>query len=94
MDPISFGIANTTAACPEYSVSQNNASISLPECGVPLGEYYWYDQYHESWAITKLVAEGKSSSSTAGVLPSLTSLAGALLCGNVQVLRHNYCRPW
>lgn len=48
------------SACPEYILA-TNVGISLPDCIVPLAEYFWYNGYHPTPAIHQLLAQGIKS---------------------------------
>ena len=58
--PTTYGFAASVAGkyCEGYSAILNNPTISLPECGVPLSEYFWRDLYHPTFTVHKLLADG------------------------------------
>ncbi|GAA6064630.1 hypothetical protein JCM10212_000599 [Sporobolomyces blumeae] len=54
--PRLYGFKETKTSCNQYSERRNSPNASLPICKHPLREYVWYDTYHPSWAVHKLLA--------------------------------------
>ncbi|GAA5820703.1 hypothetical protein JCM11251_003119 [Rhodosporidiobolus azoricus] len=86
-DPAAFGFNAKVAdsACTAYwsKWPYTEPEASLEECGAPLKEYIWMDEYHPTWTVHKLlaagVAETLSSASTTDDKSSLRSqIASAL----------------
>ena len=48
------------SSCPEY-VLATNTRMALPICVHPLAEYFWYNAYHPSPAIHRLLAQSIKS---------------------------------
>ncbi|GAA5913744.1 hypothetical protein JCM8208_003872 [Rhodotorula glutinis] len=55
-NPQQYGIDNTTAACGAYAAVTGPPEISLPQCGVPLERYAWWNDYHPAWPVHELLA--------------------------------------
>lgn len=64
--PAAYGFLNSTSSCRAYSTIINDPEIFLPQCGVPLKAYTWWDGYHVTWRVQEIVAQGAFS------LPPLT----------------------
>lgn len=58
--PATYGIAPGVAStfCEAYSTISNDPYISLPQCEEPLHKYFWYDGFHPTWTVQRLIAEG------------------------------------
>ncbi|KAL8278298.1 hypothetical protein RQP46_009330 [Phenoliferia psychrophenolica] len=58
--PATYGIAPAVATtfCEAYSTISNDPYISLPQCEEPLHKYFWYDGFHPTWTVQRLMAEG------------------------------------
>ncbi len=54
---ITSGLRNTTDACKAYDVRMLPSDTYEPECGVPIGEYFWKDLVHPTYTIMNATAK-------------------------------------
>lgn len=59
--PTTYGFTQTSSFCPAYASVVNDPSVSLAACGAPLSSYFWWNSYHPSFEVQKLIAEGATS---------------------------------
>ncbi|GAA5913243.1 hypothetical protein JCM5296_006863 [Sporobolomyces johnsonii] len=55
--PANYGFMDSTDYCNLYAGITNQPNITLPECRWPLAEYTWWNEYHPTWPVHKLLAE-------------------------------------
>ncbi|KUJ14036.1 uncharacterized protein LY89DRAFT_590729 [Mollisia scopiformis] len=51
------GIKNTTEFCPSYAMGTPTTDYFLPECGIPVNEYFWLNALHPTYPIHDVLAE-------------------------------------
>ncbi|BGP04140.1 hypothetical protein JCM10021v2_007888 [Rhodotorula toruloides] len=73
--PRSYGFVDTTTYCADYSVVQDMPNLTLPQCAWPMAEYVWWNSYHPTWAVHRLLANviAESLTSTTPPAPSTSS---------------------
>ncbi|KAJ8291366.1 Acetylesterase [Rhodotorula toruloides] len=54
--PRAYGFVDTTTYCEDYSVVQGMPNLTLPQCTWPMSEYVWWNNYHPTWAVHRLLA--------------------------------------
>ncbi|GAA5964810.1 hypothetical protein JCM21900_001452 [Sporobolomyces salmonicolor] len=55
--PTDYGFIDSTAYCNVYAGITNQPNITLPACTWPLAEYTWWNEYHPTWPVHKLLAD-------------------------------------
>ncbi|GAA5825875.1 hypothetical protein JCM3770_003087 [Rhodotorula araucariae] len=55
-NPANYGIADATTACTAYATLYNQPAIALPACTWPMSAYFWWNNYHPTWTVHKLLA--------------------------------------
>ncbi|GAA5849297.1 hypothetical protein JCM3766R1_001639 [Sporobolomyces carnicolor] len=54
--PELYGFKDSTSFCNQYSWSTNKPNDSQEICRYPLAQYVWYNSYHPSWTVHRLLA--------------------------------------
>ncbi|GAA6005411.1 hypothetical protein JCM11491_003633 [Sporobolomyces phaffii] len=55
-NPELYGFKDSTTFCNQYTWSSNKPNDSQEICRYPLAEYVWYNSYHPSWPVHRLLA--------------------------------------
>ncbi|KAL8276234.1 hypothetical protein RQP46_011351 [Phenoliferia psychrophenolica] len=60
-NPASNGLEPSVISsyCPEYGFVSGDPGVSLPECTFPMSKYFYYDFYHVTFSVHRLLAEGR-----------------------------------
>ncbi|GAA5824102.1 hypothetical protein JCM5353_006145 [Sporobolomyces roseus] len=54
--PQQYGFKQSTNFCDQYTWSSNNPNNTQAACGGSLEQYVWYNPYHPSWAVHRLMS--------------------------------------
>ncbi|GAA5978541.1 hypothetical protein JCM5350_003133 [Sporobolomyces pararoseus] len=68
--PELYGFKDSTSFCNQYSWSTNKPNDSQEICRFPLSQYVWYNSYHPSWSVHRLMASVLSEMLSAPVSES------------------------
>jgi phospholipase/lecithinase/hemolysin len=55
-NPEEYGFANSTGFCTSYQSGTAEWDTYLPECGVPVDEYFWLNNLHPTHNVHKITA--------------------------------------
>ncbi|GAA6009454.1 hypothetical protein JCM10207_003787 [Rhodosporidiobolus poonsookiae] len=83
--PAQYGFLEADVFCPAYAELMDMPDAELAQCAWPMREYVWWNAYHPTWAVHKLLAAviGNTLSNplpattTTSLLPSVPGSTGA-----------------
>ncbi|GAA5993447.1 hypothetical protein JCM10908_002194 [Rhodotorula pacifica] len=52
----SYGFKNNSTYCDIYASIKTQPALSLPQCGIPLAQYVWWNSGHPSWPVHQILA--------------------------------------
>ncbi|GAA5876259.1 hypothetical protein JCM8547_003750 [Rhodosporidiobolus lusitaniae] len=54
--PLQYGFLETQAYCEAYAGVDDDPMVELAECAWPMREYFWYNAYHPTYPVHRLLA--------------------------------------